>query len=201
MSEFSSLPTGCILRPARAEDREEIRWLLKSLERELSPNKSAAPWLAWILLLSLAAWFSVQGANSSGFRLLMQILFSAVGVGAIVILATIFISIQYDWTHYWVIEHQGNLLACAKLQRQNGYSVLFDLYVIPDWRGQGLGSHLVSYLGQRATKPLYLACLPARLPFYQRLGFSQVAAKRLPLLLQYDLGLPTRPGIVPLIMT
>lgn len=107
---------------------------------------------------------------------------------------------QGEWLDFWVIEYENSLVACAKLCQYSDYSVLFDLFVIPEWRNQGLGSFLVGHLGQVAKKPLYLACVPATVSFYIRLGFHRVSAKNLSAWLQYKLGIQGRSRIVPMVL-
>ncbi|HEY9906796.1 MAG TPA: GNAT family N-acetyltransferase [Thermosynechococcaceae cyanobacterium] len=196
-----ALPAECVLRPANAADQPLIQRLLTNLEQETRSDTVLSSWFGKGLgfgLLGLVGIYAliVPGGLRSLLRLLMLPIL-IVSAGAVLLN----LSLQREWKQYWVIEANGYLVACAKLQRQGNYSVLYDLYVVPDWRKRGIGSHLVSYLGQQATKPLYLACLPTRLSFYRRLGFAPIAPKQLPGLLQYDLGLPTRRGIIPLVLT
>lgn len=201
MPELAPLPAGCLLRPAKITDKPMIHQMLKNLERELAPVHPSIPWIAWGSLMGFAVFLVALGTIAPETRTLLQFLIGTLLVICLIAIAATLVLLQQEWTRYWVIEYNGYLVACAKLQRHHNYSVLFDLYVAPDWRGRGVGSYFVAYLGQQATKPLYLACLPVRLPFYKRLGFAQVSAKKLPPLLQYDLGLPTRPGIIPLVMS
>ena len=196
-----ALPAECVLRPANAADQPLIQRLLTNLEQETRSDTVLSSWFGKGLgfgLLGLVGIYAliVPGGLRSLLRFLMLPIL-IVSAGAVLLN----LSLQREWKQYWVIEANGYLVACAKLQRQGNYSVLYDLYVVPDWRKRGIGSHLVSYLGQQATKPLYLACLPTRLSFYRRLGFAPIAPKQLPGLLQYDLGLPTRRGIIPLVLT
>ena len=105
-----------------------------------------------------------------------------------------------DWKNFWVIEHDDQLIACAKLRQYQQYSLLHDVYVVPEWRSQGLGSELVTHVGRQATKPLYLTCLPKLTQFYMRLGFMPIASKSLSPLIQYDLGIPGRFEVIPLVL-
>ena len=200
MSQPSSLPAECVLRPASLPDKPLIKRLLANLEQETRSDNLLASWVSGSVGLGLLGAAGMYAAIApGGFRTLLRFLtvpLLLMSVG----LVLVSLSVQREWNQYWVIETKGYLVACAKLQRHGKYSVLYDLYVVPDWRKQGIGSHLVSHLGQQANKPLYLACLPARLSFYRRLGFAPIAPKKLPTLLQYDLGLSLRPGIIPLVL-
>jgi N-acetylglutamate synthase-like GNAT family acetyltransferase len=200
MPQFPSLPAECVLRPASPADKPLIQRLLTNLEQETRSDNPLSPWLSNSLGLGLLGMVGVLAVVSAGgvrslLRFLTLPLF-LVSVGFLLVN----LALQREWNQYWVIETKGYLVACAKLQRYGKYSVLYDLYVVPDWRKKGVGSHLVNFLGQQANKPLYLACLPSRLSFYQRLGFAPIAPKKLPTMLQYDLGLSLRPGIIPLVL-
>lgn len=200
MSDSSSLPAGCVLRPANSTDKALIQQLLKNLEREISPPSSSATWFWGGILLGSLGIVGTIGVLDPKFRSLLHLLVGPISIVGLGLSLSLLLGLEREWMQYWVIESEKSLVACAKLQRQDNYSVLYDLYVIPAWRGQGLGSYLVKSLEHQANKPLYLACLPARLPFYTRLGFSQIPPKRLPFFLQYDLGLFNRPGIIPLVL-
>lgn len=200
MSELPSLPLGCLLRPAKANDRPIIHQMLRNLEQELAPAVKSPAWGSWTVVLGVAALTGGYGAIAPGFRAALRFLAAPTLLFGAGLTVAILYMMQNDWQRYWVVESGNSVVACAKLNCQSDYSVLYDVYVFPAWRGRGLGSYLVNHLTQHATKPLYLATLPARLPFYKRLGFTPVLANRLPLLLQYDLGLPTRPEIVPLVL-
>lgn len=198
MTESPVLPANCTLRPARSTDRSLIRQLLNNFRQEVLPAPSAADrfmqWVVWIFLIL------------GGFCLTLLIgpgtLLNLLAGPAILLAIGIFIAFLFtwndDWEDFWVIEHDQIIIACAKLRCQSRYSVLHDVYVVPEWRSQGLGSYLVNHLGQQATRPLYLSCMPNLVNFYNRLGFTPVASTKLPPLLQYDLGIPGRFNVVPL---
>ena len=200
MFQLPSLPADCVLRPASPSDKPLIQRLLVNLEQETRSDNPLSAWISngvSVGLLGIVGVFAAVAAG--GLRSLLRLLtlpLLLVTVGFLLVS----LSLQREWNQYWVIETKGYLVACAKLQRYGKYSVLYDLYVVPDWRKKGVGSHLVNFLGQQANKPLYLACLPSRLAFYRRLGFAPIAPKKLPTMLQYDLGLAMRPGIIPLVL-
>jgi N-acetylglutamate synthase-like GNAT family acetyltransferase len=172
------------------------------MEQETRVDQGNLPLLHHGAGLGLLGVVGIYAAIVPGsWRSILNFLIAPVAFASLVGWLLLQVVLQREWMHYWVIETDNHLVACAKLQCHPAYSVLFDLYVATEWRGRGLGSHLVRHLSQQATKPLYLACLPARLPFYRRLGFVPVVGKKLPPLLQYDLGIPTRPGIIPLMLT
>ncbi|MGA7934457.1 MAG: GNAT family N-acetyltransferase [Kovacikia sp.] len=196
MTAPSSLPLGFLLRRAKAADKPLISKLLNRLQREIMPIDSPIQ----LIGVGITSGFLAAGL----FGAVTQWLFHWL-LGLLLLLLTLWLllsvlRLKEPWVNFWVIEHHGSLVACAKLCQYETYSILYDLFVLPDLRGQGLGSYLVHYLGQQATKPLYLGCLPSTVRFYTRLGFVPVLPKKLPPIIQHDLGIPNRFGIVPLVL-
>ncbi|WP_341525481.1 GNAT family N-acetyltransferase [Nostoc sp. UHCC 0302] len=92
---------------------------------------------------------------------------------------------QLRWQQFWVIERNGDLIACGQLRNFSGAQELGSLVVAPAWRGQGLASFLTQHLISTATQPLYLECLGERLmQFYSRFGFDLISFEDLPPSLQ-----------------
>lgn len=200
MPEFSSLPTGCTLRSAKVTDKPSIQRMLTNLERELAPPDPRLQLIWRTAILTLMGLVLVYVLLVPGIKDLLKWLLGPTMLLGVVCVIALYMAWEREWCHYWVLEYHDQVIGCAKLQCQGAYSVLYDVYITPDWRGQGLGSYLVQFLGQQARRPLYLACLPARLAFYTRLGFSPVHPRKLSPLLQYDLGLLSRSGIIPLVL-
>lgn len=198
MTETRVLPPNCIIRTARAADRSLIRQLLNDFRQEVLPPSSPTDlfmqWVVWIFLSLGGFWLTLL----IGPGTMLHLLAGPAIVLAIGILAALLFTWNDDWEDFWVIEHEQTIIACAKLRCHSRYSVLHDVYVVPQWRSRGLGSYLVNYVGQQATRPLYLSCMPSLVKFYSRLGFTPVAVTKLPPLLQYDLGIPGRFEVVPL---
>lgn len=198
MTNFAPLPTGCALRPARPSDRRLIRHLLNQFRQEIIPPPTRVQILRQGVTLSLLVVVSCYLIATIDWTDLVTFLMAATIVIGFVILLVVVLSWNEDWINFWVVEHEGSPIACAKLRQHPHYSVLYDVFVMSKWRQQGVGSFLVSQLGQQATKPLYLACMPPLVQFYSRLGFAPVSPKTLPSLLLYDLGIPGRFAIVPM---
>lgn len=200
MTVLFSLPTGCSIRPARSLDRQAIRTLLSQFRQEVLPQPSKTEWTLRVLTGGLLGGVGIHLGLSLGLKQLLNLLLGpglAVGIG--VAIATL-VTWNEDWENFWVIECNNKLLACAKLRSYQQYSLLHDVYVLPEWRSQGVGSYLVMHLGKQAKKPLYLTCLPTLKQFYMRLGFIPVSFKSLSPLIQYDLGIPGRFEVVPLVL-
>ncbi len=198
MTATCVLPPNCTIRPAHAADRSLIRQLLNNFRQEVLPPPSRTDvvmrWLVWMVLGLGGLYLTLL----VGPETLLHLLAGPAIVLAIGILVALLFTWNDDWRDFWVIEHEGTIVACAKLRCHSRYSVLHDVYVIPQQRSQGLGSYLVQYLGPQAIRPLYLSCMPNLVRFYNRLGFTPVAVTKLPSLLQYDLGIPGRFEVVPL---
>jgi amino-acid N-acetyltransferase len=92
---------------------------------------------------------------------------------------------QIRWQQFWVVECDGQLVACGQLRNFSDAQELGSLVVLPAWRGLGLGACLTRYLIHQANKPLYLECLGQRLAqFYSRFGFKLISFQDLPLSLK-----------------
>ncbi len=92
---------------------------------------------------------------------------------------------QLLWQQFWVIECDGNLVACGQLRNFSNAQELGSLVVAPAWRGRGLGTFLTQHLINTATQPLYIECLGERLAqFYSRFGFVPISFEDLPRSLQ-----------------
>jgi amino-acid N-acetyltransferase len=97
---------------------------------------------------------------------------------------------QLRWQQFWVIECNGDLVACGQLRNFAGAQELGSLVVMKDWRDRGLGSYLTKHLIAQATQPLYLECLGKRLAtFYTRFGFVEVPVQELPQSVKFKFGL------------
>ncbi|WP_193197502.1 GNAT family N-acetyltransferase [Nostoc sp. MG11] len=93
---------------------------------------------------------------------------------------------QLRWQQFWVIECDGDIVACGQLRNFSNAQELGSLVVAPAWRGRGLGTFLTQYLINAATQPLYLECLGERLTeFYSGFGFVPISFEDLPRSLQF----------------
>ncbi len=97
---------------------------------------------------------------------------------------------QLRWQQFWVIECDGNVVACGQLRSFAGVQELGSLVVTRAWRGRGLATFITKHLINTATQPLYLECLGERLvEFYSRFGFVVVSFSDLPRSLKPKFGL------------
>lgn len=201
MTDPRSPLASLIFRPARPPDRPQVRLLLQQFKQEVVPPIPLS-WILWNTgLLGVGLVVSLGLTNWIGLDELLNLLAGPAIVIGLGLLATLLITWNEDWAHFWLIEYQGETIACAKLRQYGQYSALYDVYVLAPWRQRGVGSYLISQLSAQASKPLYLACLPGRVAFYRRLGFMPILPKQIPPLLQYELGVVGRQGIVAMMLT
>ena len=84
-------------------------------------------------------------------------------------------------TAFATLRRDGEIAAVGMAVAERGYVGLFDINTAPQWRGQGLGTHLVTSLlawgrNNGATRA-YLQVMrnnPAALRLYAKLGFEEV---------------------------
>lgn len=97
---------------------------------------------------------------------------------------------QLRWEQFWVIDYQGEVIACGQLRNFGDAQELGSLVVAKPWRDRALGTALTQHLIAQANQPLYLECLGKRLAeFYARFGFVSVNWQNLPRSLQFKFGL------------
>ncbi|WP_416666148.1 GNAT family N-acetyltransferase [Egbenema bharatensis] len=200
------LPSDCVLRPAIYSDQRSLRNLLHHFHQERSPifrapsrhgRGSGGRWFGVGVLIALG--LHMMQALTSVWAIGL-ILLLGIGVIVAVMLESSSFTVSEDWQKFWVVEHSGQLIGCAKLCVHKHYSTLYNVLVASGWRGRGIGSHLVRQVTQAAPKPVYLACRPEKVNFYRRLGFQPVPAGTLSPLLRRELELTVQPGILPMVL-
>lgn len=195
MADSSSHPVDGWLRPAQGGDRSTLHTLMTRFEQELRGRRGTYPrWKGVLLGVVLALLLYWAIANT----LLLVLLNYAAQLAIFVLVGWIARQwLQRDtWKHYWVMEQNHEVIACVRLQNYTHHSVLQDVYVLPGWRGRGIGTQMVRAIAQKATLPLYLLCYPERHAFYHRLGFHPMAIDKLPPIVRYDLGLVQRSPLI-----
>ena len=180
-------------RPAIASDKWQIQWLLRNFEQE-SPRRSRR---LHYLVLGLLTALGINLSFLLGLNFLLGIAGLASCKTAFSLLKIVF---SQEWKKFWIIEQEGRIVACGKICSYDTYSVPCDVLVLPKYRRQGIGSLLVRHLMQHAPKPLYLACFPDKIGFYTQLGFTPMRSADLSLMLRQELGISTRPDVVPLVL-
>jgi len=175
------------VRPAQSQDRRQIRHLLRNYHRQASQSNlcRSSPWKYFSLGLGLALllhWLvMVGGLQSLYWSLLVAAILTLLGWANPWLFE--------DWQHYWVIEQNQRLIACAKLTCYRTYILLSDVVVAIDRRQIGVGSQLLATIVQRVNPPIYLACRPELVRFYARFGFQPANPQELTAYLRQELGL------------
>ncbi len=141
--------------------------------------------------------------------------YGLLGSGAVAFLCWLNLYLFADWQNYGVVEQGHSLIACGKLTYGKTQAVLADVIVSPNWRGQGVGAFLIkslidqaalyqgpgdqaacrTNLPKQAILPIYLACAPRLMPFYQRFGFQPLELSQLSFALRQELGLRRQPAL------
>ncbi|GAB4380332.1 MAG: hypothetical protein Kow00121_36390 [Elainellaceae cyanobacterium] len=198
---YQSLPKGMILRPAKAGDWRQIQKLLHSFE-PASHRVNRQSWLIAAGLLGLAIALSIHLLvfGVQWLQVLVLCSFLLLGVSVIALGWHWRAQFSREWQDFWVVDNQGQIIACAKLCCGRSYSTLHDLLVIAQWRGKGIGTCLVDRIIQAAQKPLYLACAANILPFYTRFGFVTISPNLSNPILRHALELNDRSNIVPMVL-
>jgi N-acetylglutamate synthase-like GNAT family acetyltransferase len=193
-------PLGCCLRPAQRRDCQAIRRLTQQLLPEQRQGYKMLLGLVGLFFMALLAclgwvypalfWPWVMAA-SPGVLLMMGLVAAALGDGL-------------DWQRYWVLDRQGVIVGCGRIEDYGIHGELYDLVIDRSLRRQGLGQFLVEQLVQDCRRPLYLASLPGAIAFYQQLGFVIVDGRELRPLVQSRLSL-TNPrfrqlGLQPMVL-
>jgi N-acetylglutamate synthase-like GNAT family acetyltransferase len=96
---------------------------------------------------------------------------------------------QQQCARYWVMEYDGQIIGCGRVDVHRQHSEIYDLFVLAEWRSCGIGQAIMQQLMAQATRPIYLASLPKAVAFYQRLGFKPIASQDLPWPLMHRLSL------------
>ncbi|MHC5935929.1 GNAT family N-acetyltransferase [Nostoc sp.] len=74
--------------------------------------------------------------------------------------------------------YRGKIIGSALIAFRGNYSVLLGLYVAPSHRRKEVGNHLVQYILQRDTLPIYVNTPPDLRSFYARFGFVETNIQR-----------------------
>lgn len=175
----------CRLRPALASDRRQIRELTRRLQQVAVPASKWQSFGGWVLiglLTFLCLRYPQMGA---------ALLVSATPLIAVVVLALMLADRdqQQQYERYWVMEYNGQIVGCGRIDIHPQHSEIYDLFVSPAWRSGGVGRSIIQQLIAQSTRPVYLASLPQAVSFYRQFGFRPIAARELPVILAGRLSL------------
>ncbi|NET37928.1 MAG: GNAT family N-acetyltransferase [Cyanothece sp. SIO1E1] len=199
----SSLPQGCVIRPAKAQEK----WLVQQLVWEFTKAEGIELDIRIfgyhvLILGGLILCLAAQIWIIRGFIYLPIVKIGLVFTGLInlffIILRAHFLIIQlierligaaFSWSKFWVVEYEHTLIGCALLNHYVTSSELACVFIKPAWQGQGIGSALVQRLMQAAPKTIYLACKPRMVQFYTNLGWQEIPWRQLSADIKSNFGL------------
>ncbi|MGQ9582830.1 MAG: GNAT family N-acetyltransferase [Thermoplasmatota archaeon] len=84
----------------------------------------------------------------------------------------------FDQKEFWVAEHMGRLVGCARLKFLGDCYELASLAVRPSYQGRGVGALLVTTCLDQADSDVY--CLTMDPEYFGRMGFREATASELP---------------------
>ncbi len=175
---YVTLPQYLVLRPSQIQDRQQLAALDRAWEDELVPNQ-AKRWRNFAALAMLA--FSIV----VGFKSVQLLAMVLLGFAPLYGLFGWFYWLsrhppKSDWINYWVVESAGKIKACAKWAHFESYSELQQIYVMPNWRSQGLGAALVERCISQTQQPVYVISDRQHRRFFSRFGFVVIEWDDLP---------------------
>lgn len=89
--------------------------------------------------------------------------------------------LDLDWPRFLVAQWDQDIIGVGQVkQHGDGSRELASLAVVPEWHGQGVGTHIVHGLLARESGVLYLMCDPRLGGYYARFGFQPIAGAELP---------------------
>lgn len=87
----------------------------------------------------------------------------------------------FDENESWVAEREGAPIAFYTVQDRNGKAWIDNLFVLPDYIGQGIGNrlfqHAVELARRRGYKILQLESDPNAVGFYQKMGMRKIGER------------------------
>lgn len=89
---------------------------------------------------------------------------------------------RLHWRNFIVaVSGDGTIVGCGQLKPHGTHTTeLASIAVEEEYRKRGVARALIDQLSERASRPLYLVCLPMLCGFYTRFGFEIVDSDPLP---------------------
>ena len=88
----------------------------------------------------------------------------------------------FEANESWVAEREGAPIGFYTLLDRNGKAWIENLWVLPDYMGQGIGNqlfqHAVELARQRGYKILRLESDPNAIGFYEKMGMRKIGERR-----------------------
>ena len=87
-----------------------------------------------------------------------------------------------DWRRFIVaVDAKDQIIATGQI-KPHGRDIheLASIAVVPEYRGYGLAREIIEYLLKDSPRPLYLTCISALEPLYQKFGFISISYEDMP---------------------
>ncbi|MBK9711633.1 MAG: GNAT family N-acetyltransferase [Kouleothrix sp.] len=89
--------------------------------------------------------------------------------------------LDLDWPRFLIAQWGQDIIGVGQVKQHGDSSrELASLAVVPEWHGQGVGTHIIHGLLARESGVLYLMCAPRLGGYYARFGFQPIADGELP---------------------
>lgn len=186
MTNTTSLPQGCVLRRAEAQDKWHLQKLVWQFEiEEVLDLDVRVIGYRFLVLLATSAVLGLQIYLLNISPILIQLIlaqgiiytsfwvFTAIN-SLVIIFLNILTGAATNWSKFWVIAYKQELIGCASVNFYTKNSSVGYLYIKPQWRNQGLGSYLLKYLMHKSSNPVSLICKPKLVEFYSSYGFAPI---------------------------
>jgi N-acetylglutamate synthase-like GNAT family acetyltransferase len=87
-----------------------------------------------------------------------------------------------DWKRFVVaVDAQDQVVATGQIKPHGRDTLeLASIAVKPEYRGQGLARAIIEHLLKDSPRPLYLTCVSALEPFYNKFGFISIPYPEMP---------------------
>ncbi len=94
---------------------------------------------------------------------------------------------RLHFEHVLVAKVDGQVVGVGQIKQLNGCQELGTLFVLPEYRGQGIAAQLIAGLEARAERPLYLLCVNTMKDYYARFGYRVISVWEAPTALKRKL--------------
>lgn len=91
------------------------------------------------------------------------------------------------WSHFWIAEHDGEVVGIGQVRPYPNCRELGSLVVRADYRGRGVGAQIVQTLLEQEKGTVYLECELHNEAFYNRFGFRRIPRLQAPMPLRLKL--------------
>jgi ribosomal protein S18 acetylase RimI-like enzyme len=159
------LPQGCQIRAARQNDQWTIQNLLWGLIKSEGLNFEMRLFGYYLLQALLLVWLTrfllqFQGRIAGIAASLLIMAITLLIAIALILIIFVVIGITFlivggvrNWSKYLVVECNRSLVACVAMRKFKTHTIVYNLFVKPSWRNQGIGSALVRQVWRSANLP------------------------------------------------